>query len=62
MRRLILEWMYACHILVIGQNTAWRSGTHLRGFDVVVEVVAESLNMRNNVRHPLGRQVSREEN
>lgn len=61
MRRLILEWMYAYHRLDMKrQGIAGSLYAHLGGLDVVVEVVAECLDVRNDIWHPLGCQVSGE--
>lgn len=52
--------MYACHRSVEFKlyDVAESSTAHLGSFDVVVKVVSECLDVRDDVWHPLGRQVS----
>jgi hypothetical protein len=53
--------MYAC---VGSEFTAWPTGTvyaDLGGFDMIVEVVTESLDVRDYLRHALRGQVSRKQ-
>lgn len=59
---LIREWMYA----LISNQYSYQIGrwflscSYLGCFNVVVEVIPEGLNVRNNIGHSLGCQVSRE--